>query len=252
MSGHSKFHNIKARKGAQDAKRGQIFTKISREIMVAVKEGGPSPDTNIKLKMAIQKGRDNSMPNDTIQSAIKRASGAQDGANYEQVVYEGYAPGGVAVLVDTLTDNRNRTVSEVRTAFSKHNGNLGSAGSVSYLFDRKGQIIISKDGNDEDQIMEIALEAGAEDVKTDDDEVIEVITEATDYPAVREAFEKAGISFINAEVTMLPQTTQLITDVKAGKQILKIIDRLEECDDVQKVYANYEIDESIEEEVNSL
>ncbi|MBQ7256154.1 MAG: YebC/PmpR family DNA-binding transcriptional regulator [Abditibacteriota bacterium] len=250
MSGHSKFHNIKARKGAQDAKRGQIFTKIAREIMVAVKEGGPSPDTNIKLKMAIQKGRDNSMPNDTIQSAIKRASGAQEGANYEEIVYEGYAPGGVALLVECLTDNRNRTVSEVKTAFSKHNGNLGTTGSVSYLFDRKGQLLIAKEGVDEDQIMEIALEAGAEDIKTEDEEAIEVITDPADYVAVREAFEKAGISFINAEITKIPQTTNLISDAKVAKQILKIIDKLEECDDVQKVYSNYEIDESIEDEVN--
>ena len=251
MSGHSKFHNIKARKGAQDAKRGQIFTKIAREIMVAVKEGGPSPDTNIKLKMAIQKGRDNSMPNDTIQSAIKRASGAQEGANYEEIVYEGYAPGGVALLVECLTDNRNRTVSEVKTAFTKHNGNLGTTGSVSYLFDRKGQLIIAKEGATEDQIMEIALEAGAEDIKTDDEEAFEVITDPADYVAVREAFEKAGISFINAEITKIPQTTNLITDAKIGKQILKIIDKLEECDDVQKVYSNYELDESIEDEVNA-
>ena len=250
MSGHSKFHNIKARKGAQDAKRGQIFTKIAREIMVAVKEGGPSPDTNIKLKMAIQKGRDNSMPNDTIQSAIKRASGAQEGANYEEIVYEGYAPGGVALLVECLTDNRNRTVSEVKTAFTKHNGNLGTTGSVSYLFDRKGQLLIAKEGVDEDQIMEIALEAGAEDIKTDDEEAIEVITDPGDYVAVREAFENAGISFINAEITKIPQTTNLIADAKVAKQILKIIDKLEECDDVQKVYSNYEIDESIEDEVN--
>ena len=251
MSGHSKFHNIKARKGAQDAKRGQIFTKIAREIMVAVKEGGPSPDTNIKLKMAIQKGRDNSMPNDTIQSAIKRASGAQEGANYEEIVYEGYAPGGVALLVECLTDNRNRTVSEVKTAFTKHNGNLGTTGSVSYLFDRKGQLIIAKEGATEDQIMEIALDAGAEDIKTDDEEAFEVITDPADYVAVREAFEKAGISFINAEITKIPQTTNLITDAKIGKQILKIIDKLEECDDVQKVYSNYELDESIEDEVNA-
>ncbi len=250
MSGHSKFHNIKARKGAQDAKRGQIFTKIAREIMVAVKEGGPSPDTNIKLKMAIQKGRDNSMPNDTIQSAIKRASGAQEGASYEEIIYEGYAPGGVALLVECLTDNRNRTVSEVKTAFSKHNGNLGTTGSVSYLFDRKGQLLIAKEGVDEDQIMEIALEAGAEDIKTEDEEAIEVITDPADYVAVREAFEKAGISFINAEITKIPQTTNLISDAKVAKQILKIIDKLEECDDVQKVYSNYEIDESIEDEVN--
>ena len=206
---------------------------------------------NIKLKMAIQKGRDNSMPNDTIQSAIKRASGATEGANYEEINYEGYAPGGVAVLVECLTDNKNRTASEVRTAFSKNNGNLGTSGSVSYLFDRKGQIIISKEGNDEDQIMEIALDAGAEDVKTDDDEAIEVITEPSDYPAVRDAFEKEGIEFVNAEVTMIPSTTNLITDAKVGKQILRIIDKLEECDDVQKVYANYEIDASIEDEVNA-
>lgn len=251
MSGHSKFHNIKARKGAQDAKRGQIFTKIAREIMVAVKEGGPSPDTNIKLKMAIQKGRDNSMPNDTIQSAIKRASGAQDGANYEEVTYEGYTPGGVAVLVQCLTDNINRTVSEVRTCFSKNNGNMANAGSVAYLFDRKGQFFFSKADVDEDQIMEIALEAGAEDVKTDDEEAIEVITEPQDYSAVREAFETANIKFVSAEVTMIPQTTNLITDAKIGKQIVRIVDKLEECDDVQKVYANYELDESIEEEVNA-
>jgi len=248
MSGHSKWHNIKMRKGAQDAKRGQIFTKISREIMVAVKENGPSPDTNLKLKMALQKARDNSMPNDTVQNAVKKASGAMDGAHFEEIVYEGYAPGGIAVLAQCLTDNKNRTVSEVRVSFTKHGGNLANAGAVSYLFDRKGQLFFSKETADEDKVMEIALEAGAEDVKVDEDS-IEVITDPSDYNTVREAFETAGIAFENAEVTMIPQTTVLITNVKDAAKIMRIIDQLEECDDVQKVYANYEIDESIEDQI---
>ena len=244
MSGHSKWHNIKMRKGAQDAKRGKIFTKISREIMVAVKENGSIPETNLKLKMCIQKAKDNSMPNDTVQNAIKRASGAMDGANYEEIIYEGYAPGGVAVLVQCLSDNKNRTVSEVRMAFTKHGGNMANAGAVSYLFDRKGQLVFSAETCDEDKIMEIALESGAEDVKVDDT-MIEVITAPQDYSVVREAFENAGIEFESADVIMIPQTTVEITSEKDAAKIMKIVDQLEDCDDVQKVYANYEMDDSI-------
>ncbi|MBR4748883.1 MAG: YebC/PmpR family DNA-binding transcriptional regulator [Abditibacteriota bacterium] len=249
MSGHSKWHNIKMRKGAQDAKRGKIFTKISREIMVAVRESGPNPDTNIKLKMCMQKARDNSMPNDTVQNAIKRASGAADSANYEEVYYEGYGPGGVAMLVQTLTDNKNRTVSEVRLAFTKHAGNLAGQGAVAYLFSRKGQFLFSKETCDEDAIMETALEAGAEDVKTDSDDTIEVITDPGDYQTVREAFEAAGIEFESAEVTMIPATTISITDEKDAAKIIKIMDQLEDCDDVQKVYSNFDIDDSIMEKL---
>jgi len=246
MSGHSKWHNIKMRKGAQDAKRGKIFTKISREIMVAVKEGGPSADTNLKLKMCLQKARDNSMPNDTVQNAIKRASGAMDGANYEEIIYEGYAPGGIAILVQCLTDNKNRTVSEVRVAFTKHGGNLANAGAVSYLFDRKGQLIFSLENNDEEKITMIAIEAGAEDIKVEDG-MLEIITEPHDYSAVRDAFEEAGIVFENAEVIMLPQTTVEITNEKDASKIIRIIDQLEDCDDVQKVYSNYDISDNIME-----
>ncbi|MDO5332209.1 MAG: YebC/PmpR family DNA-binding transcriptional regulator, partial [Bacillota bacterium] len=190
-----------------------------------------------------------SMPNDTVQNAIKRASGAADGANYEEIFYEGYGPGGVAMLVQTLTDNKNRTVSEIRVAFTKHGGNMAGQGAVAYLFSRKGQFFFSKETCDEDQIMEIALDAGAEDVKTDSEDTIEVITEPSDYPAVREAFESAGVAFESAEVTMIPATTIEVTDEKDASKILKIVDQLDDCDDVQKVYSNFEIDDSLMEKL---
>ena len=241
MSGHSKWHNIKMRKGAQDAKRGKIFTKISREIMVAVKESGPNPDTNLKLKMCIQKARDNSMPNDTVQNAIKRASGAADGANYEEIFYEGYGPCGVAMLVQTLTDNKNRTAANVRAAFSKGKGNIGTQGCVSYMFDTKGQIIIDKEECDleADDLMMMALDAGAEDFNEEEDS-FEILTSPEDFSVVREALEKEGIAMASAEVTKLPQNYVTLTEEQDIILMQRILDLLDEDDDVQEVYHNWD------------
>jgi YebC/PmpR family DNA-binding regulatory protein len=243
MAGHSKWANIKHRKAGQDAKRGKIFTKLLREITVAVKTSGPDPASNPSLRTAIDKALSANMRRDTIDNTIKKASGAQEGVNYEAIRYEGYGPGGTAVMVDCLTDNRNRTVSEVRHAFTKAGGNLGTDGSVAYLFNKQG-ILSYAPGVDEDALMEAALEAGADDVASNEDGSADVITSPESYLAVKETLVAAGFTPDNAEVTM-QAATSVALDAETAEKMLKLIDRLEDLDDVQNVYSNADISEEI-------
>ncbi len=244
MAGHSKWANIKHRKGAQDAKRGKVFTKLIKEITVAAKIGGADLEGNPRLRTAVDKAKSENMPKDTIDRAIKKGSGDLDGVNYEEGTFEGYGPGGVAVIVEFMTDNRTRTVADVRHIFSKHNGNLGVSGSVSFLFDRKGLISFATD-NDFDSIFEAALEAGAEDVK-DEGDAYEVITDPSNFIEVREAIAEASLQWQTAEITMIPQT-MVALEGKQAEQMLKLMDKLEDNDDVQNVYANFDIsDEELE------
>ena len=248
MSGHSKWHNIQAKKGKADAARGKIFTKIGREIAIAVREGGANPENNNKLRDIIAKAKANNMPNDNIQRSIKKAAGEGTGATYEEIVYEGYAPGGVAIICNIVTDNRNRTSADVRHIFDKNGGSLGTPGSVSYMFDNKGLIVVEREpGMDEDEMMMMALDAGAEDVSALDD-VFEIYTAPNDFSAVREALEAQGLSFLSAEVSMIPQNTVAVTDEDTIKNITKMLEMLEENDDVQNVYHNAELPEEEEEE----
>jgi len=243
MAGHSKFANIKHRKAAQDAKRGKIFTKLIREIVVAAKMGGPDPDSNPRLRDAVSKSLSANMKRDTVEKAIKRGAGAGDNENYNEVRYEGYGIAGVAVMVDCLTDNINRTVSEVRNAFSKSGGNLGTDGSVSYLFSKIGTLTYPA-GSDEDAIMEAALEAGAEDVETHDDGSINVTTTAESFTSVKEAMFAAGLETEMAEMTQHPSTSIELTLDQAEK-VIRLIDALEDLDDVQNVYTNADFTEEI-------
>ena len=242
MSGHSKFANIKHKKEKNDAAKGKIFTIIGREIAVAVKEGGPDPANNSRLRDVIAKAKANNMPNDTIDRGIKKAAGDANSVNYEQVTYEGYGPNGTAIIVVALTDNKNRTASNVRNAFTKGNGSVGTQGCVSYMFDEKGQIIIDKEECDmaADDLMMIALDAGAEDFVEEDDS-FEVLTTPEDFSVVREALEKEGIKMVQAEVTRIPQTYVTLTDEGAIKSIQKTLDLLDEDDDVQQVFHNWEM-----------
>lgn len=247
MAGHSKFANIKHRKAAQDAKRGKIFTKLIRELVVAAKEGGGNPDDNPRLRAAIDKSLGANMKRDTIDKAILRGAGGAEGENYDELTYEGYGSGGVAILVETMTDNVNRTVSQVRAAFSKAGGNLGTSGSVAYLFEKKGQLSFEA-GTDEDAIMEAALELGAEDVVSHDDGSIDVFTTPADFLDVKEGLVAANLAPAHAEVSMIPSTTAEL-DVEGGRKILRLLDTLEDLDDVQNVYHNAEIpEESMQEE----
>ncbi|MBY4675301.1 YebC/PmpR family DNA-binding transcriptional regulator [Marinobacterium arenosum] len=246
MAGHSKWANIKHRKAAQDAKRGKIFTKLIRELVVAAKEGGGNPDDNPRLRAAVDKALGANMKKDTIEKAIARGAGGGEGENYDELTYEGYGPNGVAILVECMTDNVNRTVSQVRAAFNKHNGNLGTSGSVAYLFDKKGQITF-EEGADEDAIMEVALEVGAEDVVTNDDGSIDVFTTPAEFMDVKQGLVAAGLEPVLAEVAMIPSTSVEL-DVDAGRKVLKLIDVLEDLDDSQEVYHNAEIPEEAMEE----
>jgi len=240
VSGHSKWANIKHKKAAQDAKRGQVFTKMARQITVAVKEGGADPETNFKLRLAIEKARSYNMPNDNIERAINRGKGGLDSDNYEHVIYEAYGPNGVAILLDVLTDNRNRAASEVRHCLSKYGGSLGQAGCVAWMFEKKGLLVIEKSPRvDEDELMMVALEAGAEDVQADVD-VYKVMTAPGDFANVRKALADAGFEFLVAEVSMIPQNSVMVSSEDSEK-LEKLIDALEELDDVQQVYTNYEI-----------
>ena len=241
MSGHSKFANIKHKKEKNDAAKGKIFTVIGREIAVAVKEGGADPANNSKLRDVIAKAKSNNMPNDTIDRGIKKAAGDMGSVNYEVVTYEGYGPNGVAIIVDALTDNKNRTASNVRNAFTKGGGNVGTQGCVSFMFDKKGQIIIDKEEceMDADSLMMAALDAGAEDFSEEEDSY-EVLTAPDDFSVVREALEKEGIPMASAEVTMIPQTWVELTDETDIKNINKTLDLLDEDDDVQQVYHNWD------------
>lgn len=248
MSGHSKWHNIRLRKGKQDAERGKIFTKLAREIIVAAKAGGGNPDSNLRLKMAVQKAKENSMPADNIKRAIQRGTGELDGVNYEEVTYEGYGVSGVAILAQCLTDNRNRTVAELRNAFTKCGGNLGESGSVAWMFDQKGVVSVSADVTDEDTVMMSTLDAGAEDIRKEGD-TIEVVSRPEDLQAVREALTAASIPFLEADVSMIPKTTVRVEGTKEASQILRLMDLLEDLDDVQHVFGNFDIPDEIMQEV---
>ena len=239
MAGHSKWANIQHRKKAQDAKRGKIFTRINRELTIAAREGGGDPDSNPRLRLAIEKANAANMPKDNVERAIKKATGELEGVSYEEITYEGYAAGGVAVLVECVTDNTNRTVGEVRHAFSKHGGNLGTDGSVNYLFNRLG-VLTYAPGADEEHIMDAALEAGADDVVVEDDGSIEVITTFQDYLSVVEAMKAAELEPDNAEVTMRA-TTEVEVNVEEGQKLLTFLDFLEDLDDTQNVYSNADI-----------
>jgi len=245
VSGHSKWASIKHKKKATDAKRGQEFTKLTRAIIVAVREGGPDPASNLALQNAIEKARQASMPKDNIERAIARASGeGADAATYEAVTYEGYGPGGVAVYVEALTDNRNRTASDVRHLFSKHDGNLGESGVVAWLFERKGVVLVPADGVDEDELMLAAADAGAEDVEQEET-TFRVTCVPEQLTVVREALEAAGFPVEDAQPTMLPKTTVAVEDEAVARKIVRLLDALEENDDVQGVYANFDISEQL-------
>ncbi len=247
MAGHSKWANIKHRKAAQDQKRAKVWTKLIREITVAAREAGGDPDSNPRLRLAIDKGTGANMPKDTIERAIKRGAGAADGENYDEIRYEGYGPGGTAIMVDCMTDNKNRTASEVRHAFSKHGGNLGTDGSVAYLFSKQG-IISYAPGADEDAVMDVALEAGAEDVITHEDGSIDVLTTPEDFSDIKAAMESAGLEAVNAEVTY-NASTKAEMDREGAEKLMRMIDTLEDLDDVQEVYSNAEIPDEILEEL---
>lgn len=241
MSGHSKFANIKHKKERNDAAKGKIFTILGREIAVAVKEGGPDPNNNFKLAAVIAKAKSNNMPNDTIERGIKKAAGDAGDVNYEYITYEGYGPSGIAIIVDTLTDNKNRTAANVRSAFTKGQGNIGTPGCVSFMFDKKGQIMIDKEEYeaDADELMMTVLDAGAEDFSEEEDSY-EVLTGPDSFEEVRKALEEKGIPMASAEVTMIPQTYVTLTDETALKNLQKTLDLLEEDDDVQNVYHNWD------------
>ena len=240
MSGHSKWHNIQAKKGKADAARGKIFTKLGRELLIAVKQGGPDPAGNSKLKDVIAKCKAANMPNDTINNAIKKASGEGNTATYEEITYEGYGPCGVAVIVNANTDNRNRTASDVRHIFDKSGGNLGTSGCVSYMFNKKGVIVIEKASTnmDEEELMMLALDAGAEDFESSE-EVYEITTDPADFSQVREKLEETGLEFLEADVQMIPTTTVKL-DEKNAEKMERLIERLEELDDVSNIYHNWE------------
>ena len=239
MAGHSKWANIKHRKGAQDARRGKVFTKIIKEITVAARMGGGDVNANPRLRRAVDDAKGENMPKDNIDRAIKKGTGELEGVNYEENTYEGYGPGGAAVFVESVTDNKNRAVSEIRHCFSKCGGNLGAGGCVAWMFDNKGYLVVEKSAADEEELMEAALEAGAEDVREDGSN-FEVITAPEDFEAVKEAIDAAGIAYIDAEVTMLPQNTTSL-EGKEAQQMIRLMDMLDNCDDVQTVYTNADI-----------
>lgn len=243
MAGHSKWANIKHRKAAQDAKRGKVFTKLIRELVVAAKQGGPAPEDNPRLRAAVDKALGANMTRDTIDRAIARGAGNNDADNMEEITYEGYGPGGVAVLVEAMTDNRNRTVAEIRHAFTKRGGNLGTDGSVAYLFERKGQISFAP-GADEEQLMEVALDAGAEDIEANEDGSIDVTTAWEELSAVKSALEEAGLTPEGGEVTMIASTTVPV-DAGGAETIMGLVDALEDLDDVQNVYSNVDIPDEV-------
>lgn len=249
MSGHSKWSTIKHKKGAADAKRGKLFTKLIREITTAARLGGSDLNGNPRLRKAVDEAKGHNMPGDNIDRAIKKGTGELEGVVYEEVSYEGYGPDGIAVLVEVMTDNKNRTVSEIRHLFSKFNGNLGANGCVAWMFDQKGQILVPKDQADEEQLMELTLDAGAEDY-IDDDDVWTVLTEPDSLDAVKQALDSAGITVQEAELTRIPQTTKSI-EGKSAETMLKLMNGLEDQEDVQNVYANFDIDDALLEELSS-
>ena len=242
MSGHSKWHSIKHKKGATDAKRGKLFTKFIKEITVAARTGGGDPDANARLRKAILDAKAGNMPNDTIDRAVRRGTGAEEGVNYEEITYEGYGPGGVALLIESVTDNRNRTVAEIRHMFSKNGGNLGEAGSVGWLFEKKGYIVVDKAAKPEEELFDIAIEAGADDLRDDGDN-FEIITSPENFEGVQSAIKSAGIEPQMAEVSMVPQT-YIKLEGSSAQTMLRLMEAIEDHDDVQKVYANFDIDEA--------
>lgn len=247
MSGHSKWHTIKHKKGALDAKRGKIFTRLIKEISVAARTGNSGDiNLNARLRKAVSDAKSNNMPNDTIDKAIKRGTGELEGVNYEEITYEGYGPAGVAVIIQTMTDNRNRTVAEVRHLFGKNGGNLGESNSVAWMFDRKGSILVDVNAKGEDEMMEIALNAGAEDMQTDEDSY-QILTAPEDFDTVLEAVKGAGIEPIEAEISLIPQN-HIKLEGKDAQQMLKLYEALDDHDDVQKVFANFDIDEATMEQ----
>ncbi len=248
MSGHSKWHNIRIRKQKADLVRGKLFSKLAREITVAAREGGGNPDANPRLRTAIERARDAGMPNDNIQRAIQRGTGALEGATYETVIYEGYAPGGVAVLVEVLTDNRNRAASEIRSLFTKHGGSLSEAGSVAWMFDRRGLLTVERSRASEDDLLLAALEAGADDVRTSGD-VYEIVTAPEKFYAVKQALEGAGIPLQSADITLVPKSTVRVEGEDA-RRVLRLIEALEDHDDVQRAYANFDIPDEILQQVS--
>jgi len=247
MSGHSKWSTIKHKKGATDAKRGKIFTKLIKEITVAARMGGGDPNANPRLRTAVQAAKTENMPKDNIERAIKKGTGELEGVSYEEIIYEGYGPGGAAVLIESLTDNKNRAVADIRHIFSKAGGNLGAAGCVAYMFDKKGYVVVEAQSVDEDTLMEVAIDAGAEDV-LEDGPNYEIITDIQDFEAVKEAIDTASVPYISAEVTMLPQSSQKV-DGKEAEQMIRLIEAFEECDDVQKVYTNADIPDEVLENI---
>ncbi|MBU0729269.1 MAG: YebC/PmpR family DNA-binding transcriptional regulator [Proteobacteria bacterium] len=246
MSGHSKWANIKHRKGAADARRGKIFTRLNKEITVAARMGGGDPLGNPRLRSAIASAKTENMPKDNIDRAIKKGTGELEGAVYEEITYEGYGPGGVAILVDCMTDNKNRTVADVRHYFAKSGGNLGETNCVAWMFDRKGSILIDKETVSEEKLMELALDAGAEDV-IEEESAFQVFTAPDDFDAVREALQAAGISFIEASVLMVPKNIVEVAEEKVARQVLNLLEKLEDYDDVQNVHANFDIPDEIME-----
>lgn len=248
MSGHSKWNTIKRKKGAADAKRGKIFTKIIKEITLAARLGGTDPEGNARLRQAIMAAKEENMPKDNIDRAIKKGTGGGEGsANYEDVIYEGYGPGGVAVLVEVMTDNKNRTVAEIRHIFSKHGGNLGENGCVSWMFEKKGSILFDKKAVKEDTLMEAALDAGAEDVKEEENE-FEVITDPLTFENVKKAIENRGLKYLKAQISMIPQSSVRL-EADKSVQMLKLMEKMEDNDDVQNVYANFDISDEIMEKL---
>ncbi len=243
MSGHSKWSTIKHKKGATDAKRGKIFTRLIKEITVAARMGGGDPGANPRLRSAVQAAKGENMPKDNIERAIKKGTGELEGVNYEEVIYEGYGPGGSAVLIESLTDNKNRAVADIRHIFSKAGGNLGAAGCVAWMFDKKGYLVIENSAIDEDTLMEAAIDAGAEDVRADSDN-FEIITEIQDFEAVKSAIDGQSIPYLSAEITMLPQSEQKV-EGKEAQQMIRLMEAFEECEDVQKVYTNADIPDEV-------
>jgi len=248
VSGHSKWHNIRIKKQKVDLVRGKLFSKYAREITVAAREGGANPEGNARLRTAMERAREAGMPNDNIQRAIQRGAGGAEGANFETITYEGYAPGGVAVLVDVLTDNRNRAAADVRSLFSRHGGTLGAIGSVAWMFDRRGMVVVEKAKVKEDDLLLVALEAGADDVRSTAD-AFEIVTSPERFFAVRQALEAAGIPMQSADITMVPKSTVRVEGLDA-KQVLALMESLEDHDDVQRAYANFDIPDEILQQVS--
>lgn len=249
MSGHSKWSTIKRKKGANDAKRGKIFTKLIKEITVAAKMGGGDPDGNPRLRSAITAAKSENMPKDNIARAIKKGTGDLGGAVYEEILYEGYGPGGVAVLVETMTDNKNRTVADIRHYFAKSNGNLGESGCVGWMFDKRGVVVVEAEGVDEEELMDLAIEAGADDV-LEDETTFQILTAPEDFSEVVDSLEKSGVGIAEASISMVPKNTVEVTDEKPARALIKLLDNLEDHDDVQKVHANFDIPDEIMEKLS--